>query len=85
MNYTTNIRMVDRESKAFQELQSKMGLTHRETKAILIHYGVSAARLMELMQLSRYEFIHNQKITGRCEPCTSLIIRQKNNYAPVGF
>ncbi|MGZ3951285.1 MAG: hypothetical protein ACXVBZ_07805 [Flavisolibacter sp.] len=51
-------------------LTEKMGMSTREIREIYLKYGVSASRLVELMQLSKYQFVYTGKIDGLCEPCT---------------
>ena len=54
-------------------LIEKMGLTQEEFEEVNIFYGVSAAKLLELMQLSRYQFIVPGKVPGQCEPCKMVV------------
>ena len=54
-------------------LIEKMGLTQEEFEEVNVFYGVSAAKLLELMQLSRYQFILSDKIAGQCEPCKMVV------------
>lgn len=50
-------------------LMEKMGLSKKEMQEIQLKYGVDPARLVELMQLSKYPFIFTGKPEGQCEPC----------------
>ncbi len=50
-------------------LMEKMGLSKKELHEVNSKYGVSASQLLEIMQLSRYEFVYNGKVPGQCEPC----------------
>lgn len=47
----------------------KMGLSKREVREVYLKYGVTAAKLVELMQLSKYQFVYTGKVSGQCEPC----------------
>jgi hypothetical protein len=60
-------------------LKQKMGLSGREIQEVYLKYGVSAARLVELMQLSKYQFVYTGKIEGLCEPCTIIRKIQPSN------
>lgn len=51
---------------------AKMGISRHEMKEIHVKYGVPASKLLELMQLSKYEFTYNGRIQGQCEPCIVL-------------
>ena len=53
-------------------LMEKMGLSSKEFKEITTAYGVSASQLLEIMQLSKYQFIFTGKVPGQCEPCHHL-------------
>jgi len=50
-------------------LIEKMGMSKREIQEIYLKYGVTASKLVELMQLSKYQFIYSGKVEGLCEPC----------------
>ena len=50
-------------------LIEKMGLSKKEFSEITDLYGVSASKILEIMQLSKYEFIFTGKTPGQCEPC----------------
>ena len=50
-------------------LMEKMGMSKKEIQEVYSKYGVSAIKLVELMQLSKYQFIYNGKVDGQCEPC----------------
>ena len=51
-------------------LAEKMGMSQREIREVYLKYGVSASKLVELMQLSKYQFIYTGKVEGQCQPCT---------------
>ena len=51
-------------------LMEKMGMSKKELHEVNAKYGVSAAQLLEIMQLSKYEFVYNGKVPGQCEPCS---------------
>ena len=63
-------------SSSYIEMQSesllieKMRMSKREVREVYLKYGVTASKLVELMQLSKYQFIYNGKVEGICEPCT---------------
>lgn len=57
------------EKKSASLLMEKMGLTKKEFQEINSKYGVPASRLLEIMQLSKYQFIYTGKVPGQCEPC----------------
>lgn len=50
-------------------LMEKMGMSRREMKEVYLKYGVPASKLIELMQLSKYQFVYAGKVPGQCEPC----------------
>jgi len=50
-------------------LIEKMGMSEREFQEVYLKYGVTASKLVELMQLSKYQFICTGKVEGLCEPC----------------
>ena len=50
-------------------LMDKMGMSRREMKEVFLKYGVPASKLVELMQLSKYQFVYSGKVPGQCEPC----------------
>jgi hypothetical protein len=60
------------EKKSEYLLAEKMGMSQREIREIYLKYGVSAAKLVELMQLSKYQFVYSGKVDGQCEPCMVL-------------
>lgn len=61
-------------------LMEKMGMTKKEVNEVFSKYGVSASKLVELMQLSKYQFVYNGKVPGQCEPChnTATTLRAVN-------
>jgi len=50
-------------------LMDKMGISRREVKEVFLKYGVPASKLIELMQLSKYQFVYSGKVPGQCETC----------------
>lgn len=58
------------EKKSENLLVEKMGMSQREIHEVYLKYGVTASQLVELMQLSKYQFVYTGKIDGLCEPCT---------------
>jgi hypothetical protein len=63
---------------ALQQLQEKMGLTEDEINSIIELYGVDPIRLLERMQLSKYQFILPQPTPSYCLPC--MLPRQQPAY-----
>jgi hypothetical protein len=53
----------------------KMGMSKKEINEVYSKYGVSASKLVELMQLSKYQFVYSGKTPGQCEPCHSISTR----------
>jgi hypothetical protein len=51
-------------------LSEKMGMSKKEIREVYLKYGVSASKLVELMQLSKYQFIYTGRGDGQCQPCT---------------
>ena len=51
-------------------LMEKMGMSQQEVREVYLKYGVSASKLVELMQLSKYQFVYPGRVPGQCEPCT---------------
>ena len=47
----------------------RMGLSKKEFHEITSVYGVSASKLLEIMQLSKYQFVFTGKVPGQCESC----------------
>jgi hypothetical protein len=60
------------EKKSENLLVEKMGMSKREIREVYLKYGVSSSKLVELMQLSKYQFVYTGKIAGQCEPCTTI-------------
>lgn len=50
-------------------LAQKMGMSKKEIREIHSKYGVPASKLVELMQLSKYQFVYSGRVEGQCEPC----------------
>lgn len=63
----SNAQAAEKESTRL--LMEKMGMSRKEIQEVKNNYGVSAMKLVELMQLSKYQFIHTGKVDGQCEPC----------------
>lgn len=61
-------------------LMDKMGLSKKEIREVSTLYGVSATKLVELMTLSKYQFVYSGKVDGQCEPCHHL-----RSLSAVGF
>ncbi len=40
-------------------LMEKMGLSKKEYQEIVSKYGVNASKLIEVMQMGRYQYIHS--------------------------
>lgn len=57
------------EKRSAKLLMEKMRISKKELKEISSVYGVSFTRIVELMQLSKYEFMVKEEIEGLCEPC----------------
>ena len=60
------------ENKSESLLVEKMGMSKEEIHEVYAQYGVTASRLVELMQLSKYQFVYTGKTDGQCEPCMIL-------------
>jgi hypothetical protein len=57
------------ERKSESLLIEKMGMSKEEIHEVYLQYGVTASKLVELMQLSKYQFVYTGKVDGQCEPC----------------
>jgi len=57
------------EKRSGKLLMEEMGISKRELQEINYISGVSYSRIIELMQLSKYEFVFKDELPGRCEPC----------------
>ena len=44
-------------------------MSKSEIHEVYLKYGVTASKLVELMQLSKYQFIYTGRVAGQCEPC----------------
>lgn len=53
-------------------LMEKMGMSKKEINEVYSKYGVSALKLVEIMQLSKYQFVYTGRVPGQCEPCHSV-------------
>jgi hypothetical protein len=60
------------EKKSENLLVEKMGMSKREIREVYLKYGVPASKLVELMQLSKYQFVYTGKVAGECEPCMAI-------------
>lgn len=60
------------EKKSESLLIEKMGVSKREIREVYLKYGVPASKLVELMQLSKYQFVYAGKVPGQCEPCMTI-------------
>lgn len=60
------------EKKSENLLIKKMGMSKKEIREVYMKYGVPASKLVELMQLSKYQFVYTGKISGQCEPCMTI-------------
>jgi hypothetical protein len=71
-NSTTNktLDLSPAENQFETLLVEKMGMSRREIREVYLKYGVSASKLVELMQLSKYQFVYTGKVDGQCQPCT---------------
>ncbi|HTM90804.1 MAG TPA: hypothetical protein VL095_00190 [Flavisolibacter sp.] len=65
---TLALSPADKQSETL--LSEKMGMSRKEIREVYLKYGVSASKLVELMQLSKYQFIYTGKAEGQCQPCT---------------
>ena len=60
------------ENNSVRELMDKMGMSKKEIREVKNNYGVSASKLLQLMQMSKYQFVYPGKVPGQCDPCRSL-------------
>jgi len=63
------------EKKSESLLIEKMGMSKREIREVYQKYGVTASQLIELMQLSKYQFVFTGKVAGQCEACMTIQLR----------
>ena len=63
------------EKKSAKLLMEKMGMSQKELREVNNKYGVSAEKLLELMQLSKYQFVYTDKVPGQCQPCENAVRR----------
>lgn len=61
------------EKKSAKLLMEKMDISRKEMQEIVGKYGVSASKLVEIMQLSKYEFVNNDKASAHCAPCEGIV------------
>lgn len=57
------------EKKSENLLIEKMGMSIKEIREIYLKYEVTASQMVEIMQLSKYQFVYSEKLPGQCEPC----------------
>jgi hypothetical protein len=67
------------EKKSEKLLMDKMGLSQKELRDVRLRYGVSASQLLEIMSLSKYQFIFSGRTPGQCEPCYHLNYGRRDN------
>jgi hypothetical protein len=67
------------EKKSIKLLMEKMGMSKKEVEQVSKNYGVTASKLVELMQLSKYQFVYTEEVPGKCKPCIRL---ERVNAAP---
>ena len=60
------------EKNSIRELMDKMGMSKEEIQVVRNNYGVSASQLLQLMQMSKYQFVYPGRVPGQCDPCRSL-------------
>jgi hypothetical protein len=60
------------EKRSVKILMDKMGMSKKEVEQVSKNYGVTASKLVELMQLSKYQFVYTEESPGQCRPCTRL-------------
>jgi hypothetical protein len=60
------------EKRSVEFLMEKMGVSKKEIQEISRHSGVPASKMIELMQLSKYEFVNKMEEKGRCKPCANM-------------
>ncbi|HEU4469977.1 MAG TPA: hypothetical protein VFR58_02745 [Flavisolibacter sp.] len=65
------------EKTSVKILMEKMGMSKKEIHEVNNKYGVSAAQLVELMKLSKYQFVYTNKADGQCEPSEPYIGRPR--------
>lgn len=53
-------------------LMEKMGMSKKEIREVSMRYGVTPSKLVELMTLSKYQFVYTGRMEGQCEPCHHL-------------
>ena len=73
-NYTPGVSssQSSAEKKSENILVEKMGMSKKEIREVYLKYGVPASKLVELMQLSKYQFVYTGKVSGQCEPCMTV-------------
>jgi hypothetical protein len=65
----TSYPLTASEKRSAKFLMEKMGISKKELKEISNMYGVSFTKIVELMQLSKYEYVVKDELIGRCELC----------------
>jgi len=66
------------EKDSVKLLMEKMGMSKKEISEVNNKYGVSAAQLVELMKLSKYQFVYTGKAPGQCEAAEPYIGRPRS-------
>ena len=61
--------MFPSEKASSRILMERMGLNQKELEQIFLLYGVSAAEILQRMELSKYRFVRAKRKPGLCEPC----------------
>jgi hypothetical protein len=74
-----NLSLISSEKRSAKLLMEKMGLSKRELVEISGKYGVSAAQLLERMQLSKYRFIQQEPEKSHCAPCNPSVSKFYGN------
>lgn len=54
------------ENQSEKIILEKMGISYAEYLEIKNMYGVSATKVLELMQMSKYQFVYPGKVDGQC-------------------
>ena len=69
-----NLYLILTEKNSIKLLMEKMIVSRKEILEINNRYGVSAAQMIELMQLSKYEFVNKVKKHVQCKPCNEMCV-----------
>jgi hypothetical protein len=65
----SNPYLITTEKNSIKLLMEKMIISRKEIHEISGRYGVTAAKMIELMQLSKYEFVNKVKSPWLCKTC----------------